>query len=249
MYESTFHLGMHIKCTQGTPVVDTLNHLPPLPLVITYWSKQKLVDILWESEPISEKDELGIYHALRLHNRVHRLELHVSPSTSHKIITLMGEPFPILENLFLWSTDYKITTLTLPTTFLAPNLRHLTLRGVNLPKRLRLLTSTISLVTLVLWNIPASSYFSPRLLVARLQSLHQLEFLCIAFSIPIPRPSAERLLLGKQGTPVTLPNVKYFTFQGVSAYLERLVSQIRAPLLQQLEVILFVEVKHYSSGV
>ena len=57
-------------------------------------------------------------------------------------------------------------------------------------------------------NIRASGYFRPRLLVARLQSLPQLEELSIGFSIPIPRPSAERELLGEQGTPVTLPNLK-----------------------------------------
>jgi hypothetical protein len=31
-YTSAFHLGMHILCTNGTPIVDTLDHLPPLPL-------------------------------------------------------------------------------------------------------------------------------------------------------------------------------------------------------------------------
>jgi len=155
---------------------------------------------------------------------------------------LMDEPFPALEHFSLSFTVDKIITLTLPKTFLAPNLRHLVLLGIRLPKRLRLLSSTVSLVTLVLTNIRASGYIRPRLLVARLQSLLRLEELYIGFSVPIPRPSAEGELLGKQGTPVTLPNLKNLTFRGVGAYLECLIAQIRAPLLERLVITLFNQI-------
>ena len=105
-----------------------------------------------------------------------------------------------------------------------------------------MLTSTVSLVTLTLSNIQTSSYFRPRLLVARLQSLPLLEELTIGFSIPIPRPSTERELLGENGAPTTLPNLKTLSFYGVGAYLESLVAQIRAPLLEQLEIWLFNQI-------
>ncbi|KAH9004604.1 hypothetical protein EDB86DRAFT_1966240 [Lactarius hatsudake] len=231
-YSSAFHLGMHIHCTNGTPIVETLNHLPPLPLFVHYRFTEVTVKDLGQ-------DELGIHHALRLRDRVRRIDLHLPSSIWQKILMLMDEPFPILEHLSLSSTVDNITTPTLPTTFLAPNLRHLFLLGIRLPKRLRLLPSTASVVTLVLTNIRASGYFRPKLLVARLQSLPQLEELSIGFSIPIPRPSTEKELLGKQGPPVTLPNLKSLTFQGVSAYLERIVAQIRAPLLERLDITLF----------
>jgi hypothetical protein len=78
--------------------------------------------------------------------------------------------------------------------------------------------------------------------VARLQSLPQLKDLYIGFSIPIPRPSTERELLGEQGAPVTLPSLKYLQFKGVSAYLESLVAQIRAPILEQLGITLFYQI-------
>ncbi len=220
---------MHIHCTNGTPIVDTLDHLPPLPLFVNYRYTRG-------------QDELGIYHVLRLRDRVRRIDLHLPPLILHKFLMLMDEPFPMLEHLSLSFTVDKTTTLTLPKTFLAPNLRHLSLFGIGLPKRLRLLSPAVSLVTLVLRNIRASGYFRPRLLVARLQSLPQLEELSIGFSIPIPRPSAEGELLGKQGTPVTLPNLKNLKFQGVSAYLERLVAQIRAPLLERLSITLFNQI-------
>jgi hypothetical protein len=104
------------------------------------------------------------------------------------------------------------------------------------------LTSTVSLVKLELSNIQTSSYFRPRLLVARLSSLPQLEELYIGFSIPIPRPSTERELLGEKGTPVTLPSLKILRFRGVSAYLESLVAQIRAPCLERLIITLFNQI-------
>ena len=230
IFESTFHLGMHIRCTNGTPIMDTLDHLPPLPLVVEY------------KFPITEQDELGIYHALRLHDHVRHIHLHLPASILHRCLVLMGEHFPTLEYLTLWFANDTLATLTLPKTFLAPNLRNLSLPAIRPPNRLRFLTSTVSLVTLGLWRIQVSSYFRPRLLVARLSSLPQLEELSIGFSIPIPRPSFERELLGDQGTPVTLPNLKIFRFRGVSGYLESLVAQIRVPLLKLLGIKLFNQI-------
>ncbi|KAH8995954.1 hypothetical protein EDB92DRAFT_109361 [Lactarius akahatsu] len=224
---------MHILCTNGTRTVDTLDHLPTLPLFIVY---------LDTNATISGKDELGMYRALRLRDRVHHIFLHLPSSILHKSLTLMEEPFSMLEYLSLWSATKEDTNLVLPKTFLAPNLRHLTLLGINLPKRLRLLTSAVSLVTLVLTNIRASGYFLPRLLVARLQSLPQLEELSIGFSIPIPRPSLERDLLSKRGALVMLPNLKHLAFQGIGAYMECLVAQIRAPLLERLDITLFNQI-------
>ncbi|KAI9440446.1 hypothetical protein H4582DRAFT_1463396 [Lactarius indigo] len=229
-YSSAFYLGMHIHCTNGAPIVETLDHLPPLPLFINY---------RFTNVTVRRQDELGIGHALRLRDRVRSIDLDLPSSILQKFLLLMDEPFPVLERLSLSSAVDNITTLTLPVIFLAPNLRHLSLLGIGLPKRLRLLPSTAFIVTLALTNIRASGYFRPRLLVARLQSLPQLEGLFIGFSIPIPRPSSEKELLGKQGPPVTLPNLKDLTFQGVGAYLEHMVAQIRAPLLERLDVTLF----------
>ena len=227
IYDSTFHLGMHIQCTKGTPIVDTLDHLPPLPLLIDYGAT------------ITKQDEFGIYHALQLHDRVRRIHLHLPPSILHKCLVLMDGRFPILEHLSLRFEVEKITTFTLPKAFLAPNLRHLDIPSIGPPRRLRMLTFSVSLVTLVLRDIQASSYFRPKLLVARIGSLPRLEELSIHFSVPIPRPSAEREMLGEQGTSVTLPNLKKLRFRGVCAYLECLVAQIRAPLLERLIITLF----------
>ena len=75
-----------------------------------------------------------------------------------------------------------------------------------------------------------------------LRSLPQLEELSIGFSIPLPRPSAERELLHELEAPVTLPVLKHLTFRGVGAYLDSFLAQIRAPLLEQLGITLFNQI-------
>ena len=144
VHSSAFRLGMNIYCTIGTPVVDVLDHFPPWPLLVDYQNTTSSID---------KKDEVGITHALQMRDRVRSIVLHLSPPILHESLALMNQPFVTLEHLSLSSTTEENTTLVLPKTFLAPNLRHLALRGVRLPKRLRLLTSTSLLVTLSLTHI------------------------------------------------------------------------------------------------
>ncbi|KAF8269964.1 hypothetical protein EI94DRAFT_869240 [Lactarius quietus] len=181
IYESTFHLGMYIQCTHGTPIADTLDHLPPLPLHVQYGY----------GSPMTMKDGLGLYHALRLHGRLSHISLHLPPLILHQCFVLMDKHFPILEQLHLRvsSAADDITTLSLPKAFLAPNLRRLDLPGISPPRRLRMLTSTVSLVTLTLKDIQTSGYFRPRLLVARLSSLPYLRICVFIFPPPFPVPA------------------------------------------------------------
>ncbi|KAH9058940.1 hypothetical protein EDB83DRAFT_1013368 [Lactarius deliciosus] len=231
IYEYAFHLDAHILCTKGAPVVFTLPFLPPLPLVIDY-----------QSTIVRAQDELGVSHALRLRDRVRRVDLHIPPSSLRKSLMLMDEPFPRLEHLSLSSTIDEDTTLIIPKTFLAPNLRHLKLLGVSLPSELSSLSSTVFLVTLTLENIRDSGYFLPKYLITRLRSFRQLEELSIGFSVPLPHSSVERELLDALETPATLLKLKRFTFRGISAYLESLIAQIRAPHLEQLSITLLDQV-------
>ena len=233
VFRSATYLGMQILCTNGTPLVETLVHLPPLPLVIDY---------RYANIGIGAQDKLGISSALQLRYRVRHVVLSIPPSVLHQLLVLMDEVFPLLETLSLSSTDEDETTLLLPKTLLAPDLRRLTLHGVYLPNKLQLLSSTPSLLTLTLTNIRASGYFLPQHLVTTLRSLSQLEELSIGFSIPLPRPSAERELLHELEDPVTLPVLKRLTFRGVGAYLDSFLAQIRAPLLEQLSISLFNQI-------
>ena len=219
-------------------MVDTLDHLPPFPLLVDYRHTWRDVAIL------TKQDELAIYHLLRLHDRVRRLHLDLPPPILQKVLVLMDGPFPILEH-FSFSSTHTSTdglTFTLPKAFLAPNLLHLTLPGISPPRRLRFLTSITSLVNLTLCNIQTSSYFRPNVLVGRIASSPNLKDLSIEFSVPIPRPRTEKELLGKQGIPTALPSLTNLRFKGVSAYLECLVAQIRAPGLKQLRITLFNQI-------
>jgi hypothetical protein len=155
---------------------------------------------------------------------VHRVVLHIPSSILDKLLGFMDEPFPILEHLSISSTA-ETTSLILPETFLAPNLRHLTLSGISLPVELTL----PSLVTLALTDIQTSSYFLAEQLVAHLQSFSQLEELSIGFSIPLPRPSAEMELSNALETPVTL----LVSCSGGSALTS---SPKWVPLLEQLNI-------------
>ena len=229
IYGSASYLDVRLLCTNGSPGVDTLAHLPPLPLVIDYQ---------FETATIDAFEECGISHALQLRDRVCHAVLRIPLLSLHKLLDFMGEPFPSLSNLSLSLTADEDSGLILPKTFMAPNLRHLTLSGIGLPGDLALL-STASLVTLTLANIRASGYFPPKHLVALLRSSLHLEELSISFSVRLPRPSSEWELFHELGPPVTLPILKSFVFRGGSAYLDSLIAQMRAPRLQILDIAFF----------
>ena len=216
---------MHLLLTNDSPSIDTLSHLPPLPVVINYSDR---------TETIARRDEGHIHLGLQQHGRV-RCVLLQAPSSSLRVwLEPMNKLFPKLEELSLLSTTIEETNLMLPETLQAPHLRHLSLHGIGFPKGLSLLSSAIALSTLTLTHIGASCYFPPRHLVTRLQSLPHLEELSIGFAIPIPLPSNERELLPAPIPPVTLPALRRLTFRGVDAYLDNLVAQINTPLFERL---------------
>jgi hypothetical protein len=244
MCNSAFHLGMHIECTYGTPILDILDNLPPLPLFLNYSDEDPDEEIYATFYPaiITRPYEWGIYHALRLRDRLLHIHLNLLPPILHSALELLDGHFTMLEQLSLSFTEKNQIPLTLPKAFLAPNLRHLALPDINLPGGLQFLTTTASLATLKLSNIKTPIYFFPKLLMACLQSLPQLEELSIEFSAPIPLPGTEREPFDDGGTPIMVASLKTFCFKGMSAYLECLVAQIRAPFLEQLRVTLFPQI-------
>ena len=233
LYDSSFHLDMSLLLTNNSPSIDTLSHLPHLPLVIDY------SDIT--SRTIAQEDEDNILLGLQQHGRVHRVVLQAPSSSLRMWLELMKKRFPRLGDLSLLSTTIEETNPMLPDTLQAPGLRRLALHGVGLPTGLPLLTSAISLSTLTLTRIGASCYFPPGQLVTQLQGLPHLEELSIGFAIPIPLPSSEGELLPAPIPPVTLPTLRRLTFLGVDVYLDNLVSQINTPLLERLSLTLFFD--------
>ena len=229
VYHSTSYLDICLLLTNNSPSMGTLNHLPPLPLVIDYSDTSG-------SRTLARNTHLG----LQQHGRVRRVALRAPSSILRMLLEPMNNPFPRLEVLFLLSTtteEASVMSLVLPEALQVPVLNCLSLHGIGLPN----LSSMIALSTLSLTHIRDSCYFPPGHLVTQLQGLLCLEELSIGFAIPIPLPSSERELLPTPIPPVTLPALRRLTFRGMSVYLDNLVAQINAPLLEQLNPTLFFE--------
>jgi hypothetical protein len=228
---SPAHLDLHLVCTHGTPVADMLAHSPPLPLIINF------MDAACEA---SAKDQEAILLVLQHRDRVHRIGLSMPVANLLKPIAAMDGQYPVLDHLFIWSPTKGNPGLILPTTFQAPHLRMLSLSYITLPMRHGPLATTAGLVSLELWKLPQLAYFHCGDLVASLLSMPQLESLSIGFKSP-------RFIIGAggqhlhttNGTPVALPSLRVFCFQGVSAYLEGLLALVSAPLLKTLRISLF----------
>jgi hypothetical protein len=226
-------LDLHLVCTFGVPVADMLAHSPPLPLTIYYY---------YDDREMTAEDEQGVLLALEHRDRVHHVALSTGiPSPNlDKLMPAMDGPFPILERLYIAEELEEETGLTLPVTFQAPNLRRLLLSYAALPIASPLLTSTGGLVDLRLVGIPRSAYFPPGYILARLSLMPQLERLMIQFHSPLPnRDVVNQLLNIPIMTHVTLPNLRSFTFKGVTAYLEGLLARISTPALNVLRVSFF----------
>ena len=233
MFDSSSHLNMCLLLTNDSPSIGTLSHLPPLPLVIDYSEKTRTI--------VERKDEENIRFGLQQRDHVHRVVLRAPSSRLRMWLEPMNKLFPRLEDLSLVSTTAEEMKLVLPETLQAPNLRHLALHGIGLPTGLPLLSIAITLSTLTLTHIGASCYFPPGNLITHLQNLSYLEELSIGFAIPIPLPSSEKELLPLPIPPVTLPTLRQLTFRGVDVYLDNLVAQINAPLLERLNLTLLFD--------
>ena len=229
---SSSYLGLCLVCTNGTPVADMLAHSPPLPLVIEYD---------YEDPDLATEDEEGFTLAFQDRNRVRRVRLRMPVPTLQKLMIAISEGYPKLEYLIIVpSAEDTSTIFTLPESFQAPHLHHLVLFDFAFPIGSRLLTTATGLVTLALALSNPSTYFQPNVFLHWISFMPQLETLMITFLFTIPGSDLETQ---STHTPTTthimLPNLRWFWFRGVSAYLEAVVPQITTPRLEKLEIFFF----------
>jgi hypothetical protein len=203
-----------------------LAHSPPLPLVIDY-----------EDTEITAEDEEAIIVAFQQRDRVRRIRFSLPVLKLQKLIMAIDEEYPILECLILGATtEDKSTVLTFPNTLQTPHLRHLAI-DCSIPIRPQLLTTAIGLITLHLGLYHPSTYFQPAVLLQWLSSMPQLEMLLIVFHFPVPNRDVERQLMRTPiTTHVTLPNLRSFVFQAVSAYSEAVLRRITASRLEIFQI-------------
>jgi hypothetical protein len=215
-----------------------LAHSPPLPLIVDYDD---------EYRDATAEDEEEIILALELRERVRRIRLGMPVPNLQKLIMTMDQEYPALEYLIMgpW-TDDDSTALILPETLQTPHLRHLLLRGFSLPIGSRLLTTSVGIVTLCLSVYHQSAYFQPNILLQWISFMPRLETLAITFESPVLNHDVERQLMRMPiMTHVTLPNLRWFWFQGVSAYLETVVHWITTPRLEKFHIRFFKQLTFF----
>ncbi|KAI0245595.1 hypothetical protein BJV78DRAFT_280252 [Lactifluus subvellereus] len=232
MFASPLRLDLCLLCTSKTPVRETLDVWPPLPIEIHLL------------RPCDDSDVDNVTAILEHCDRVRGIWIlnQTSPQLE-RLLTVMQEPFPALTILQLdLSTDE--TALALPDMFLggfASRLQSFFLRDIPLSgfQRLSFFTSDPSRLSLV--GIPHTGYISPEAMVTCLSSLTRLTDLGIEFESPASRSDRR----GRRPPPLTrviLPALEELRFRGVSEYLEDLVARIDAPRLHSLRIFFFNQV-------
>jgi len=232
---SASYLGLRLVCGLGTPVADMLAHSPPFSLIIYHNCLNRT---------LTTEDEEGILLALQHRDRVQGIYLHLPVPTLERLIIAIDNEFPALEYIDIGPPTKHDSHLTLPLTFEAPPLRRLWTNHLASPIGSTLLSTAIDLVELSLGWIHPSAYPHPNDFLQQLSLLPQLERLVIRFRSPVPSRDIEGQLLH---TPVTmhftLPSLRIFYFQGVSAFLEAILPHMDAPLLETFSAEFFNQLR------
>ncbi|KAI9453335.1 hypothetical protein F5148DRAFT_479661 [Russula earlei] len=232
IFTSPQRLSLQLVCTPRTPARETLGIWPPLPIIVEQMSRRY---------PESDAYEDNLVAALELHDRVRVILVSdLTSSLFEKFVAAMVEPFPALTTLSLALGSAGVAS-PLPEAFLggsAPRLQRLDLQGIPFPTLPKLALSPNHLTALCLRDVPPAGYISSDTMAACLSTLTGLGELVIQFNSPRPRPdpSSQRLL---PSTRAVLPALVYFSFKGVSEYLEDLIARIDAPTLEHLEAVFF----------
>jgi len=228
---SASYLRLCLVCTLGTPVADMLESSPPLPLVVSYNNPHR---------PLTAGEEKGLLFALQQRDRIRTIYLQMPLPCLREIATALDDKFPMLESLYIRHPTKGHIPLTLPPTFEAPHLRHLNLHQFAVPMGSPLFTTAIGLMTLILRWIHPHTYSDPNHLLQTLSPLSQLHTLEIGFSSTLSSHDIPwRPLDAPTMAHVTLPNLRWFSFWGISDYLEAILPHMTTPCLAELKVHFF----------
>jgi hypothetical protein len=230
IFESPRRLNLRLLCTESTRARDRLDVWPALPLIIWCYEIGSVDNIIAVLERSDRVCQIAIAN--------------VQSSDLEILLAAIQQPFPELTRLSLESVGNMVPVPVVPDSFLggsAPRLEYLQLNRIPFPGLPKLLLSATHLVGLHLFNIPHSGYFSPDAMVTALSTLTSVEYLTLEFRSPRSCPDQA----SRRPPPLTrsvLPILGYFTFKGVSEYLEDLVACIDAPRLNELETTFFNDI-------
>ena len=226
VFGSPHRLNLQLYCTNTTPAKDRLDIWPAFPLIVY---------------GVTTSGSENVIAALEQSNRVCQVTLYLADWLSEKVLALMQVSFLELTYLYLKSYD---TSPVIPDSFLggsAPRLRFLTLENFPFPGLPKLLLSATHLVELHLSGIPHSGYISPRAIAALLSAMFSLEKLSLIFRSPQSCPYRETRSLPPPKRSV-LPSLHDFRFEGVTEYLEELVTRIDTPQLNYMNITFFNQI-------
>ena len=142
-------LNLRLFCTSKTPIRDTLDVWPALPLVVDSGGFMGF-----------SSDTDNIIAALGHNNRICQVDLYFWDL--EEVLAAMQVPFPELTDLQITCTSVGAEPV-IPDSFLdgsAPRLQFLELRGIPFPGLPKLLSTTTNLVEIELTDIPHSWYIS-----------------------------------------------------------------------------------------
>jgi hypothetical protein len=230
VFRSPRRLNLRLFCTPKTPARDTLDVWPALPLIVK--------GIMTLSSGTD-----NVIAALGQSNRVCQVYLPaLADRQLEEVLAAMQVPFPELTYLSLLSLDE--TPPVMPNSFLggsAPRLQSFDLSGILFPGLPKLLLSATHLVDLMLSDIPHSGYISPEAIVALLSVFSSLRTLFLEFQSPQSRPDWESRSLPPPKRSI-LPALDKFHFNGVTEYLEDLVTRIDTPQLNEMHITFFNQI-------
>jgi hypothetical protein len=230
VFASPRRLNLQLFCTPDTSPWNTLDVWPALPLIID-----------GRMGSLSSID--NVIPALVQRNRVCQVSLwNLEGWQFEQVFEVMQVPFPELTHLRLSSHDK--TPRSIPDSFLdgsAPRLRSFSLNCISFPGLPRLHLYAPHLVLLDLHNIPHSGYISPEAIVDILSVLSSLKSLFLGFRSPQSRPDWEFRRPPPPKRSVILALV-VLQFQGVTEYLEDLMTFIDTPQLDAMYITFFNQI-------
>ena len=230
IHASPSYLGISLVCRSGISLSDMLAHSPPFPLIIDHIHR-------FETNPTEVEGRILL--ALNHRDRVRCIRLQMQESPSERLMKIIDKEFPLLEYLYIRPPGMMVlrpdSNLSLPSTLRAPHLRHLVLFNFNFPVGSPLLSG---LVTLSLEDIAPSANFCPNELLQQLSFMPPLETFVITFFPPLFSQDFRRELWQiPLSTQCILPNLRWFGFEGRSAYMEAVLPRITMPLLKVTEIV------------
>ena len=225
--QSPRRLNLRLFCTHRTPARDKLDIWPALPLII-------------DDNDMTFVSNMGnTIAALGQSNRVVKAVLeYLERWQLEEVLAAMQVPFPGLEDLRLLACDETVPVI--PDSFLGGSVQHLRifeLGGIPFTGLIlqNLFLPATRLVDLNLYAIPLSWYISPEAIVALLSGLSGLRTFYLGFRYPRYGSGRETPNLPPRKRSI-LPDLQKFGFNGVTEYLEDLITCIDTPRLNKMYI-------------